>query len=96
MRLHSLPTRLGRKALIIEIPISGQSLPLAIVTSHLESYPQDIIYRRQQMDRIFDILKPYSNAIFTADFNFSKKNEGEYLPKDYIDSWHVCKIHLNT
>ena len=68
---------------------------MAIVTSHLESYPQDIKFRRQQMDRIFDILKQYPNAIFTADFNFSKKNEDEYLPKEYIDSWHVCKIHQN-
>lgn len=60
---------------------------LAVATAHLESYPQDVSYRRAQMLRVFDILQPFAHAIFTADFNFAEKGEDGFFPENYVDCW---------
>lgn len=74
-------------AAFVEPPV--QRNVLALATAHLESYPQDVSYRRAQMLRIFDILQPFENAIFTADFNFAEAGEDGFFPANYTDCWKV-------
>ena len=97
--MHSLPTKLGRSALLGEFIIEGgpnsTSQTLAIATSHLESYPQDFKCRREQLSIIFQILDKYSTSILTADFNFARKEEDQCIPSEYTDCWTVRYYFIN-
>jgi endonuclease/exonuclease/phosphatase family metal-dependent hydrolase len=95
LKLQELPTQLGRKVLVAEFNLNGQSF--AIATSHLESYTKDAPIRAKQLRVIRHILheQNYTNAVIMGDFNFASAAErlgslGSTM-KDYRDQWLELK-----
>jgi len=60
---------------------------MAVATAHLESYPVDVTIRKEQMLRIFEILKEFQHSFFTADFNFAEDGEDGIFPSEFVDTW---------
>jgi len=92
---HSFKTRLGRFGLIGSFEINkGQYF--AIVTSHLESYPDDYEIRAIQIKTIINILKKYEHAVFMGDTNIDRDNEDHILLESgFIDTWKTLKAGDN-
>eukprot|EP01095_Lingulamoeba_sp_RSL-Kostka_P001750 TRINITY_DN1254_c0_g1_i1.p1 TRINITY_DN1254_c0_g1~~TRINITY_DN1254_c0_g1_i1.p1 ORF type:complete len:325 (+),score=79.61 TRINITY_DN1254_c0_g1_i1:92-1066(+) len=98
LHLNVLVTKLGRNVLIGEIPVynkddNSEMGLMSVSNSHLESFPQDVDYRRLQMIRIFSLTSDFPYSIFCADFNFSEEGEDGLYPPQYIDSWDY--LHKN-
>jgi len=84
-------TRLGRFGLIGTFEIH-KGHHLAILTSHLESYPDDVEYREAQMKNIISILKKYEHAVFMGDTNIDRENEDvPLLESGFVDLWKYLK-----
>ena len=80
---------MGRSALIGEFAIQNSNESMAVATAHLESYPVDVTIRKEQMLRIFEILKEFQHSFFTADFNFAEDGEDGIFPSEFVDTWPV-------
>jgi len=85
LKIYPLPSELDRKLVLGEFHISG--VPLSIGSSHLESYDDDIMIRKSQIETVFRILESSEHSVFMGDFNFSNQNEEKNLPLTHTDVW---------
>jgi len=93
--VHKLQTRMGRKAILAKYEGKDGS-SLVVATSHLESESSDVPIRKKQIEQIFeDHLKNEPQCIFMGDTNLAYEGEEKCFPKDTIDVWSVCVIHIN-
>jgi len=87
VRLHPLPTHMGRGVLVAEVRIEGAPLALAVV--HLESMKPNADVRGAQLAAVFALLEGHADAIIAGDFNFcaSWPEENGRIDARYADLW---------
>ena len=82
IELHELPSYMNRAALVAHLPVG------AMCTVHLESNRGNHDMRCAQLQTLFEILEPESNAIVMGDFNFAPPwPENDLIDPRYIDLW---------
>ncbi|TNE50174.1 MAG: hypothetical protein EP343_09595 [Deltaproteobacteria bacterium] len=82
-----LPGPQRRAALFAELKVNGRSL--AVATTHMESPLEDGPIRARQLDRMFQLLKKYDDAVLLGDFNFGdgEQPDTQHLDSSYTDVW---------
>merc|ERR1712130_1001712 len=96
LRLHPLPTRMGRKLLELEVEVNGS--PFKISTVHLESLPPNHAARSEQLRLATNYLrKSEVPSLLMGDFNFCSTNEEENknIPADFMDVWPQVRPNDN-
>jgi tyrosyl-DNA phosphodiesterase 2 len=91
LRLHSLPSVMGRKLLVALFQVNNQTFQVATV--HLESLPAFAATRKQQLAQIFPALEKSEHAALMGDFNFcaSWYEENMNIDPAYQDMWPVLR-----
>lgn len=88
LRLHPLPSKMGRK--LLELEVDRHGAPFKIATVHLESLPPYHEARGKQLRLATDYLrKSQVPSLLMGDFNFCSTNEQENknIPADFMDVW---------
>jgi len=98
-----LNTRLGRYALIGFFDLISSKKTLAVCTSHLESYAEDVVYRKDQAAAIVQKLLKYNCDchIFMGDTNMKTENEDTILLNNKfidtgIEAGYTCNREINS
>lgn len=92
--VHPLPGRMGRKAMLGSV-VRRHAAQFVIGTFHLESYPQDEAYRREQLEVFRTLTDHCSHVILVGDTNMihdSKENAA--LEPRFRDAWKM--LHHRT
>jgi len=86
---YQLNSEMERSLLTAELIINSQNIKVATV--HLESLDFSAPLRKEQLQKIFPLLKDVTTSLFMGDFNFcsSWKKEQENLDPEYQDIWDV-------
>lgn len=84
-----LPGPQRRVVVLARVALPGRMV--AVATVHLESYLEDGPVRAKQLDRTFELLKPYPDAVLLGDFNFGDREQPETdrLDPGYTDPWRA-------
>lgn len=89
--LGKLPSLMGRKLLVAELCVNGQTINVATV--HLESQKQLAPIRALQLAQIFPLLSNSQHAVLMGDFNFCSTwtSENANIDDSYQDMWPVLR-----
>jgi len=88
LMLRQFPTKLGRKALLGTLLVKD-SPQVVIATFHLESYPEDVLIRQDQMKLLAELTADMSHVIICGDTNIAYENEDKHLGDRFGDAWKV-------
>eukprot|EP00727_Mastigamoeba_balamuthi_P012540 m51a1_g7909 putative endonuclease exonuclease phosphatase family protein (898) ;mRNA; r:169301-174200 len=86
LTVTELPSRLCRRAIAALFEFEGNR-SLAVVTAHLESFPEDSEWRRAQLACMAALAQQSPDAVIAGDFNFGDGPEDAGLPEGYADLW---------
>eukprot|EP01128_Nolandella_sp_AFSM9_P008303 TRINITY_DN491_c0_g1_i1.p1 TRINITY_DN491_c0_g1~~TRINITY_DN491_c0_g1_i1.p1 ORF type:complete len:389 (-),score=54.50 TRINITY_DN491_c0_g1_i1:51-1217(-) len=83
--LRNFESNQGRKALWGKVPYRGKEICFG--TFHLESYPKDHPYRKQQMCLFSHLTREDEIVILTGDSNINFDDEGKNFGERFADAW---------
>eukprot|EP01112_Ceratiomyxa_fruticulosa_P004092 TRINITY_DN1443_c0_g1_i1.p1 TRINITY_DN1443_c0_g1~~TRINITY_DN1443_c0_g1_i1.p1 ORF type:complete len:482 (+),score=75.94 TRINITY_DN1443_c0_g1_i1:235-1680(+) len=91
LNIHPLPSRMGRKLVVAEYDTPVGTL--AVSSTHLESYAEDVEWRAKQMKVIDSILGAFPHSVLLGDLNIVTESEvSTNLPYHiYSDAWSTLR-----
>jgi len=95
----TLPSKMMRNLILgeIKIEINGLSQNMIFSSTHLESLNNEI-YRKNQLEKIFNILNKFKNSMLVGDFNIDdnlQNSEMNYIIPNFLDSWNLWMKKYN-
>lgn len=97
-RARRLSGRQGRTVLVSRVEL-GEGQQLALATTHMESFLEDGPVRAQQLDEIFEELRPERDddqvaaTVFAGDLNFGEDEQPDtaHLDPEFVDLWTALR-----